>query len=66
MGRCVPPEFGELADYGQSGEGRLLGAGVEDRAELGGTGGGKGIMPGSLWEVLLKWLLTSPDVEFMI
>ena len=40
--------------------GRLLGeVGVEDRAELGGTGGGKGIMPASLWEVLLKWLLTS-------
>ena len=66
MGRCVPPKFGELADYGQSRGGRLLGAGVEDRAELGGTGGGKGIMPGSLWELLLKWLLTSPDVEFMI
>ena len=59
-------ELGELADYGQSRGGRLLGAGVEDRAEWGGTGGGKGIMPGSLWEVLLKWLLTSQDVGFMI
>ena len=38
MGRCVPPEFGELADYGQSRGGRLLGAGVEDRAELGSWG----------------------------